>query len=134
MYDETSKYQLRINTCCDMLISAGMEVREHCAWETFEAKCEQDEVIVIKSALYGRMRAGKCVHRNLGYLGCQMNVTDQVNKHCSDRNECRLEVTANQFEGSKPCPDDLESYLETRYTCMKSKLCFNLIFRNVWKV
>ena len=135
MYDETSNYQLRINTCYDMLIFAGMGVRDYCDGETFEAKCKQNEVIVMKPALYGRMRAqSRCVRDNVGYIGCKENVTDQVNRHCSGRNECRLEVTANLFEVSNPCLEDAEPYLETGYTCMKSKFWFNLILRNVWKV
>ena len=134
MYDETSNYQLRLKTCSNMLIFAGMEVRDYCDGETFEAKCKQDQFIIIKSALYGRMSVGRCVLKEYGYIGCQENVTYLVNKLCSGRNECRFEVTANEFEGSKPCPDGFDSYLQIEFTCTKCKFWLNLILRNVWKV
>ena len=115
-----------------MLIFA--DIQEYCDGDTFEAKCKQDEVIVMKSALYGRVRIGKCVSADSGLIGCKENVTDLVNKHCSGRNECSLDVTPSQFEGLKPCPGDSKSYLQIEYACMKSKFWFNLILRNIWKV
>ena len=120
-----------LNTCCEMVIFAGMGVQDYCEDETFEAKCEQDEVITIGSALYGRMRVGKCVREDYGYIGCYVDVTDLVNKRCSGGNECRLEVTDNEFEGIKPCPDESKSYLQIEYTCMKRKFWLHLRLRNV---
>ena len=34
---------------------------EICQTETFKAKCNEDEVIVMTSAKYGRMHLGRCV-------------------------------------------------------------------------
>ena len=116
----------------DIFIFAG--IQEYCYGETFEAKCKEDEVIVMKSASYGRMTLGRCVRKDLGYVGCRENVTNLVNKHCSGRSECRLEVMPTQFEGIESCPDELISYLQIEYICMKSKFWFNLVLRNFWKV
>ena len=44
-------------------------VRDYCETETFNASCHHGEVIVMKSALYGRMRLGRCVRKDLGYIG-----------------------------------------------------------------
>ena len=44
-----------------MLIISG--VAEYCEDELFVAECQQDEVILIESALYGRMQLGRCVTR-----------------------------------------------------------------------
>ena len=119
------------NTCCDIVIFTGIGAQEYCGGETFEAKCEQGEVF-IASALYGRMSLGKCVREDLGYIGCYVDVTDLVSKRCSGRNECRLEVTDNEFEGRQPCPDDSKSYLQIEYTCMERKFWLHLIL--LWKV
>lgn len=37
------------------------ENKEYCPLEVFSAKCAADEVIIITTAVYGRMRAGKCI-------------------------------------------------------------------------
>ena len=39
---------------------------EYCETEMFHAECEEDEVIIIQNARYGRMRFGRCVERDYG--------------------------------------------------------------------
>ena len=34
---------------------------EYCIREAFNVTCQKDEVILVTSARYGRMRAGRCV-------------------------------------------------------------------------
>ena len=36
----------------------------------FEASCAEDEVVVMTTAQYGRMRPGRCVKKDYGYIGC----------------------------------------------------------------
>ena len=47
---------------------------EYCPWETFKATCKEDEVIAMETARYGRMRLGRCVKNDLGYVGCFTDV------------------------------------------------------------
>src|SRR5271165_2070625 len=48
----------------------GGEVKEYCERESFEANCSPaDEVIVIRSAIYGRMNLGQCVQEAYDNLG-----------------------------------------------------------------
>ena len=35
------------------------EIQEYCQFDTFEARCGRDEIIVMDTALYGRMNLGK---------------------------------------------------------------------------
>ena len=42
--------------------------------EVFQASCDEGEVIYIHNALYGRMRFGRCVDRDFGYVGCKTDV------------------------------------------------------------
>lgn len=61
-------------------VSATGSVREYCESEAFRARCRQDEAILIESALYGRMRLGRCVKADLGYLGCTTDVLHLADK------------------------------------------------------
>ena len=36
-----------------------VEIQEYCQFDTFEARCGRDEIIVMDTALYGRMNLGK---------------------------------------------------------------------------
>jgi len=52
-------------------VSAASE--EYCQWESFNATCGRDQVILITAAVYGRMRVGRCVPYDY-YLGCSTDV------------------------------------------------------------
>ena len=40
--------------------------------ESFRAKCDEDEVVMMQHAVYGRMMIGRCVvTEEGGYLGCK---------------------------------------------------------------
>ena len=47
-----------------MLCFAG--AGDFCYYETFIAECQQQEVIMMTEAKYGRMELGKCVTEDLG--------------------------------------------------------------------
>ena len=42
---------------------------EYCNWETFSAKCNPGHVVLMESAMYGRMRAGRCVQHSFDIKG-----------------------------------------------------------------
>lgn len=93
---------------------------EFCEWEAMNITCQPDEIIVLKSARYGRMRAGRCVSAGYGNMGCSTDVTSHIDKLCSGRRQCYMEVSALQ-RLVRPCPKDLKSYLEVKSTCIKGK-------------
>ncbi len=72
------------------MVLAG--VQEYCEGERFSAKCERDEAIIIQSAFYGRMRLGRCVRMNMGYIGCEAPVLDVADQKCSGRHQCEIKV------------------------------------------
>ena len=90
---------------------------EYCQWEAFEPKCEQDEVVIIKTAYYGRMKLGKCVAS--GVVGCFKEVTDLVGERCGGRRWCRLGVPDQGLDSTAPCEVELKSYLMVSHTCVK---------------
>ena len=101
---------------------------EFCEFETFEAKCQEGEVIVMKSARYGRMRLGRCVEASLGFLGCSANVLELSDWKCSGRQECDIRIPDPDFDGTKPCYKELKMYLEASYSCLKGERILILQF------
>ena len=95
---------------------------EYCHYETFRARCAEGEVILIRSALYGRMRLGQCVKQSLGYLGCFTDVIDILDVNCSGRQTCQLAVTDPTFQNRKPCSEEIKNYLQVRYSCITGKM------------
>jgi len=109
---------------------AGNSVIEYCNGETFKPRCHGNDVIVMLSARYGRMKIGRCITRNPGlepmlqdprYLGCSVNVLDIVSRVCSGRKECSLRVVDQNFDNIKPCYDTMKMHLEAAFMCINGK-------------
>ena len=96
-------------------------VRDYCLEEGFSANCDGESVIMIKTALYGRMNVGRCVTRNYGYIGCSQDVYSQVSKLCSGKRTCKIGNFASTFSDIRPCPEDLKGYMEVSYECVSGK-------------
>ena len=103
------------------LLSAVGEYNEHCAFENFKAECGADEVVVMQTANYGRMKLGRCVRKDLGYVGCSADVLYETDRFCSGRRKCDVQVGAigALLEGRLPCLEELKSYLEASYKCIR---------------
>ncbi|KAK2191037.1 hypothetical protein NP493_62g05012 [Ridgeia piscesae] len=71
----------------------------------------------MQRAQYGRMRRGRCVKRDFGYLGCAANVLSIADNLCSGRAKCSVPVYET-FGHLRPC-SELESYFEATFTCVK---------------
>lgn len=88
--------------------------------QTFEASCAEDEVILMKTARYGRMRLGRCLTRNY-YVGCSSDVSGHMHARCSGRRHCRVPIPDPAMFAAQPCPKDLVAYLEADYECVKGE-------------
>jgi len=95
------------------------ELGEYCQLELFHAACASGHVVVMTSAVYGRMRLGRCVKQDYGFIGCSADVLRYADRLCSGRQTCQFPVA--QLHGSQPCPDDLTPYLEASYQCVPGK-------------
>ncbi len=62
-----------------LIIFSG--VREFCQSEVFRASCWKNEVVVMETALYGRMKIGRCVESDLGYIGCSSDVLNYADRY-----------------------------------------------------
>ena len=102
------------------LFSAGRSA-DYCTWEKFEAKCKPNEVVMMEAARYGRMRIGKCVKRDFGYLGCAANVLTHMDSLCSGKRECSVTIPDQTLRDMRPC-SELEAYLQASYSCVKGNI------------
>ena len=87
-----------------------------CSGETFSANCSDDGVIEMQNARYGRMSLGRCVEVNLGYIGCYQDVLSYMDRMCSNRQSCSVDVPNDELAESDQC-SELKPYLETTYSC-----------------
>ena len=93
---------------------------EYCLTEHFTAACHgSGEVIVMTSALYGRMRTGRCVREDYN-LGCSSDVLGHFDEQCSGQSSCKVSVRS--LVDVKPCQRDFASYLEASFQCLTGEL------------
>jgi len=101
---------------------------DYCQWDTFHASClRHNEVVVMKSAIYGRMSSGRCIERDYGYVGCHSDVLQQADARCSGRRECKFEIPYQAFDVGHPCPKDLTRFLRASFICVNGKLYYLFI-------
>ena len=105
--------------------------REFCHNEAFKAECAPDEVIVMTTALYGRMHLGRCVRTDFGFVGCYTDVMELVERRCSGRRRCEIRIPDPIFDDTRPCNEDLKSYFETSYRCVKGKTIKRLLIKTI---
>ena len=101
--------------------------QEYCSFEIFQPRCLKNEIIVIKSATYGRMRIGKCItaeevsglgEDNKRYFGCSTDVTNILETKCSLRSECDVRVIDPDLLQTNPCFPGLILHLEASFECL----------------
>ena len=119
------KLTTELATLLTVLLSTSVIVTEEfCQDETFHARCRRpDDVILVLSATYGRPRLGRCVRRNLGYLGCAVDALPVLDSRCSGRqaasSACRLSIMDPGLRRLSPCPIDVTWHLEVTYSCLE---------------
>ena len=105
---------------------------EYCGREDFIAHCAGGDVIVMTRAVYGRMRLGKCITQDVGYLGCQTDVLGVMDDVCSSRDRCRVQPLLDlNFHShiQNPCMGELMRYLEADFSCRRgTRIDTHIIF------
>ena len=72
----------------------------------------------MQQAQYGRMKVGRCVPRDLGYIGCASDVREHFDSICTGKRGCRLQVGPVDIPSTQGCIKGLERYLEASFTCV----------------
>lgn len=78
-------------------------------------------MILMRSAVYGRMHIGRCVDKDFGHLGCSADVLQNLDQTCSGLNSCQVSVVSIEAELNCRVSRSLARYLEAKYTCTKGK-------------
>ena len=76
---------------------------------------------MMRQALFGRMRQGRCVQTDFGFVGCYADVLDIMDSKCSGIQTCSFPVIEPNFPGLQPCNNELKSFLEVEYECVTGK-------------
>src|SRR6218665_1365649 len=108
-------------------------LQEYCMLESFQPLCPRNEVVLMKSATYGRMRIGRCITSeevdafrvvagdDPRYLGCYADVLNILDRKCSGKAGCDTRSSDISSENIKPCHPGLTVYLEVSYECISGK-------------
>jgi len=91
---------------------------DFCIDESFHASCGPGQVVLMRTASYGRMRPSRCIVGDLN-IGCQTNVVEYMHGQCSGRTECRVPVRG--LVDTNPCQRDFVSFLEATFTCVNGQ-------------
>jgi len=98
---------------------AAAALTEYCQWEKFNASCPgKDDVILMLTGRYGRMRFGRCMREDHGSVGCSADVLSYLDRQCSGRRHCQLSVPDAVLHAMHRCPKEIMSYLEASYVCV----------------
>ena len=117
------------------LLTTACTGHEFCHLEMFHARCQHGEVIVMETALFGRMRVGRCITSDAYLtalqqldptsLGCSADVLGYFDRVCSGRSACDVSVASSELYGFRPCPGQLMMYLEATYSCLTGQTLYN---------
>ena len=94
-------------------------VLEYCGGDTFSPSCQEGEILLIHQALYGRMKIGRCVTIDLGYIGCTSDALGWMDRKCSGKTTCEVRVPNRELKENLDClPVDITHYLEVSSSCV----------------
>ncbi len=105
-------------------VADGLQ-KEVCSgkWESLNASCGIQEVLVMSQASYGLMRVGRCVTGAVE-TGCGADVLHLADMWCSGRKECSVQVPNKDLVLATAglCSDMYAQYLEVDYRCVSGRI------------
>ena len=105
----------------------GLYFSEYCSFEKFSAQCLPDEIVLMTSARFGRMRTGNCVTSDLD-LGCGADVMYIFDEQCSGKRSCDVLVGDKNMGERSTCNQDLLQYLQADHKCVRGEKRCILVF------
>ena len=108
--------QLKLKRYRLFVLYSFAERRDYCLHEIFNATCRAGSVLLMTSAVYGRMRIGRCIDGDFN-IGCATDVLRYFDGQCTARQSCEVDV--RNLVDLHPCQRDFMSYLEASYRCVQ---------------
>lgn len=102
--------------------------------EVFSARCQNDSLVMMLSALYGRMRLGRCISGDFN-VGCSTDVISFFDAQCTGKRSC--DVSVRNLIDIHPCQRDFTSYLDASYRCIQGMIMMLLLdcwMRNIHSI
>ncbi|ELT99577.1 hypothetical protein CAPTEDRAFT_201732 [Capitella teleta] len=92
---------------------------EVCYFSAFNARCPPNQVIVMESAMFGRMRPGVCYSDSDGedFSRCTTNVLNVADKYCSGKTQCEIQIPNQDIEDNMLC-EGMKGYFSASYDCL----------------
>ena len=106
------------SSVCDF--SSGS--RDYCLLDKFNPTCKENEVILINSAVFGRMKNNPCISREIGRLGCYVDVKDIIEGFCGGRQSCNVGISDSILLATKPCGAVFDLYISVSYSCLEGRI------------
>ena len=104
--------------------------KEFCASEIFKPDCSKNEIIYVKSAIYGRREHGKCLKKEgeldidflkkPGYINCSTDVRHIIEPQCAGQQRCEVPVV--RIEADSGCSKAFKDHLDIEYSCKKGDI------------
>lgn len=90
-----------------------------CYFSAFRARCPEGQVVIMKNALYGRMKPNVCYEE--GSKGgevtdCTSDVLHIADEMCSGAQHCTIQIPNEAFEKAMPCL--IKGYFDGSYGCL----------------
>ncbi|KAK2142736.1 hypothetical protein LSH36_920g02042 [Paralvinella palmiformis] len=102
-----------------MCFTSSVAGGEYCSLEEFDAICPDDHVVQMLNASFGRMRIGKCIHKD---PGCDVDALPALHRNCSGLRHCKVQVSSidKQLKNitSRHCSKEHRLHLEAYYRCI----------------
>ena len=92
-----------------------------CEGDTVKYACAPNEVLIMTSALYGRMSPSTCIDSYPGTMDCFGDVLSKVDRVCSGRPNCTFFLSVHEFRSSSGCHPGISAYLTTAHTCIAGR-------------
>jgi Galactose binding lectin domain len=118
---------LRYFTYLKEILSYVESMQDFCGFERYVTRCQANQLIAVRRALYGRMQPGRCITGEYGHvMGCYADVTAYVGDLCNMRQNCSL-LVAMMDSVVQPCAKDFKSYLLAYHVCVNGKILYVML-------
>ena len=129
-------FWLKIFLYCFVLVWPYTFGEEFCSSETFKPTCSTNEILLVKEAIYGRKKFGKCIKEKSenievlskisGYINCYTDVGHILEPQCAGKQSC--EIIVSKINADTKCDEAFKLNLNVDYVCVKGYILNAYLF------